>query len=164
MASLPTGCTQTQITSQSFIALWVVCIRMSLIGTYILMLSPQEWFYLRKIRKCSFVGGGVALLEEVCHWSWALRFLFFLLLVYPDIKPSDTFPAPCLPSCCPASCHVTHYDGQWINKTSIKCFLLWELPWSWYLFTSIECLLRQSMKNVATEFSANGLLKNGCKP
>jgi hypothetical protein len=30
-------------------------------------LVTMEWYYLKGLR-------GVALLEEVCHWEWALRF------------------------------------------------------------------------------------------
>ena len=27
-----------------------------------------------RFNRCGFVGAGMALLEEVCHWQWALRF------------------------------------------------------------------------------------------
>jgi hypothetical protein len=51
----------------------------------------------------------VALLEEVCHWDWALRFQklkpglevqsLFLLPVDQDVELSAPSPAPCLPAC-----------------------------------------------------------------
>ena len=34
----------------------------------------REWCYLRGHRRCSLVGVGVALWEEVYHWGWALGF------------------------------------------------------------------------------------------
>jgi hypothetical protein len=34
----------------------------------------REWCYFRRMRGFCFVGVGVALLEEMCHWGWALRF------------------------------------------------------------------------------------------
>jgi hypothetical protein len=37
------------------------------IASYIECLGIREWHYLRWIRRCGFVGVGVALLEEVCH-------------------------------------------------------------------------------------------------
>ena len=49
--------------------------------------------------------GGVALLEEVCHWEWALRFQkahsnprvsLFLLPAGPDLELSATSPSPYL--------------------------------------------------------------------
>lgn len=36
-------------------------------------LVAREWHCLRKIRGCG-LGVGMALLEEVRHWGWALRF------------------------------------------------------------------------------------------
>lgn len=33
------------------------------------MIRHREWHYLQELE-----GGGVCLLEEVCYWSWALRF------------------------------------------------------------------------------------------
>jgi hypothetical protein len=57
----------------------------------------------------------VALLEEVCHWGWALRFqmlnqaspggVLFLLSLDPDVDLSATSPAPCMPVCYHATCH-----------------------------------------------------------
>jgi hypothetical protein len=34
----------------------------------------REWHYLRGIRRCGLVEVGVAFLEKVCHWEWALGF------------------------------------------------------------------------------------------
>jgi hypothetical protein len=56
---------------------------------------------------CGLVGVSVTLMEEVCHWSQALRLqklklgllarCFVLLSADPDVELSATFPAPCLP-------------------------------------------------------------------
>jgi hypothetical protein len=45
--------------------------------------------------------GGVALLEEVCHWWWPLKF--------PMLKPGPVsiFLAPPSASCPPARCHAS---------------------------------------------------------
>ena len=37
-------------------------------------LVTREWNCLGRIRRYGRAGVGVALLEEVCHWGWALRF------------------------------------------------------------------------------------------
>ena len=42
-----------------------------------------------KIRGCGLVGAGVALLEEVCPWVWALRF--------QELKPGPVTLFRCLP-------------------------------------------------------------------
>jgi hypothetical protein len=61
-----------------------------------------------------------ALLDEVCHWRWALRLqkayskprvALFLLSSDLDVELTATFSAPCLP----AHCHVPHNDD---NETS----------------------------------------------
>lgn len=62
--------------------------------------------------------GDMALLKEVCHWQWALRFQkfkpgpvahsFFLGPANPDIELSATSPAPCLPVCH----HAFHRDDN----------------------------------------------------
>lgn len=52
-----------------------------------------EWNYLRRIWGCGFVGAGVAVIEEVCHWLRSLRFQnaksgpvsFSLFLLPPDL-------------------------------------------------------------------------------
>jgi hypothetical protein len=58
----------------------------------------------------------VALLEEVCHWGWALgvsnaqarpSVILFLLPAYLDVELSATSPAPHLP----ARCHTSHHDN-----------------------------------------------------
>jgi hypothetical protein len=66
-------------------------------------------------RRCSLVEIGVALLEEVCHWGWALRFqklqpnpmahLLFLVPVNQDVELSATTAAPRLHAHCHAFCH-----------------------------------------------------------
>ena len=38
------------------------------------MLGHQGVALFERIMECGLVGGGVALLEEVCHWGWALKF------------------------------------------------------------------------------------------
>ena len=65
--------------------------------------------------------GGVALLEEVCHRGWALRFKklkpdpvahsLFLLPLDPDVGLSDTSLAPSLPACH----HASHYDANGLH-------------------------------------------------
>lgn len=50
------------------------------------MLDPE---LVGRIKRHGHVGGGVAILEEVCHWGWALR-------VQKDIKFSATAPKPCI--------------------------------------------------------------------
>jgi hypothetical protein len=80
------------------------------------------------IRKCGLVGIGVALLEEVCHCVgrfWGL----LVLKLHPEqkavpswlpldqfIELSAPFPAPCLPSWCPASCHDNNGLNLWNCK------------------------------------------------
>jgi hypothetical protein len=70
--------------------------------------SPQthrEWSYWR----CGLVGVGVTLLEEMCHWGWALRSQMIkpgsmahsLVPADPDIELSATSPVPWLPPCSP---------------------------------------------------------------
>ena len=60
--------------------------------------------------------GHMALLEEVCHWRWALRFekpsvSFFLLPVDVDVELSTTSPVPCLHACH----HASHHDDNGLN-------------------------------------------------
>ena len=61
-------------------------------------LDSREWYFLKG-------SGGVALLEEVCHWGLNSPFRsqslssLFLLPVDPDVEPSVTSLAPCLPAC-----------------------------------------------------------------
>ena len=38
------------------------------------MRRHREWHYLRRIKRCGLVGVNVALLEEMCHSGWALKF------------------------------------------------------------------------------------------
>ena len=38
------------------------------------MLSHREWHYLGRIGRWDLVGVHMALLEEVYHWGWTLRF------------------------------------------------------------------------------------------
>jgi hypothetical protein len=57
--------------------------------------------------------GGVALLEEVCHCEWVLKFQtpthartsLFQLSADENVEISATTPAPCLPACQVASSH-----------------------------------------------------------
>lgn len=78
--------------------------------------------------------GGLALLKEVYHWMWPLRFqmlnpdpvsfILFLLLADSDVELS----APAAP-CLPVHCRATHHDdvglNLWSNKQApVKYFLL----------------------------------------
>jgi hypothetical protein len=48
----------------------------------------REWHYLRRIRRWILVVVGMALLETVCHWEWALGFQ------KPKSVPESFFPLP----------------------------------------------------------------------
>lgn len=57
------------------------------------------------ISRGGLVGVGLALLEGVCYWGRALRSQVFkpapvslFIPVNPDVEPSATAPAPCLPA------------------------------------------------------------------
>jgi hypothetical protein len=74
------------------------------------------------IRRCGFVGVGVALLEEVCHcgmgfevsYAQAILSVVYSLLLLPsdqDVDLSAPSPAPCLPTCC----HASHPDNNGLN-------------------------------------------------
>lgn len=86
----------------------------------------------------------VALLEEVCHWKWALRFSKaqarangFLFLLPSDRELSATSPAPCLPVCC----HASHHDDNEItlqNCTLHFNAFPYELPWPQGLESRIQ--------------------------
>jgi hypothetical protein len=52
----------------------VVSIRMAPWGLIYLNTLLTGNSYLRRTKECSLVGVGVALVEEVCHWEWDLRF------------------------------------------------------------------------------------------
>ena len=61
---------------------------------------------------------GVALLEEGCHWGWALRFQKPMpdLISHPppaspDVELSTTSAVPCLPVCC----HAPRHDNNGLN-------------------------------------------------
>jgi hypothetical protein len=77
--------------------------------TYIFeCLVSREWNCLKGLED-------VALLEEVCHWEWALRFQKLIpgpvslsLPVDQDIKFSATTLPPSLHVCC----HVPFYDDN----------------------------------------------------
>lgn len=66
-----------------------------------------EWPKLRRVRRRGLVWVGVASLEEVHHWGWALRLQtqgrlsgsLFLLPVNVDVAPSVAPPEPCLLLC-----------------------------------------------------------------
>ena len=53
--------------------------------------------------------GGVALLEEVCHYTQWHSLLFSM---NQDVELSAPSPAPCLPGCC----HVSHHDDNGLNR------------------------------------------------
>ena len=64
------------------------------------------------IKRCGLVGIGVALLEEVYHCGWALRFQMpkpgpVSLLLSVDLELSASL-APCLPAYSYASYHDTN--------------------------------------------------------
>lgn len=76
----------------------------------------------------------VALLEEVCHWKWALRFSKaqarangFLVLLPSDRELSAPL-APCLPVCR----HASHCDDSGLTLPNCTLHLNafpYELPW-----------------------------------
>lgn len=74
----------------------------------------REWRY----RRCGLVEVGVAFLEEVCPWGWALTFQTLKSIPISlspslpvvsdlDIELSTASPALCLPVCC----HASHHDN-----------------------------------------------------
>jgi hypothetical protein len=76
----------------------------------------------------------VALLEEVCHWGWALRsqklkpgpvaHLFFLLPSHLDVELSATSLAPCLPLWHHASLHDNNGLDLWtVSQPQLNVFL-----------------------------------------
>ena len=68
---------------------------MTPIGSYIRMFGgPPLVELIRRSGRSGFSGGGVASLEEVCHWGWALRFPKFIRSqlatpTTPDLVPVD---------------------------------------------------------------------------
>ena len=80
------------------------------------------------IRRCGFVGVGVALLEEMCHWGvgfWGLIYAqatpsvytgSSLLPVHQEVEPSAPSPVPCLPGHCHASHHGDNELNFWNSK------------------------------------------------
>ena len=76
-----------------------------------------------RTRRCSLVGAGVALLEEVCHWGWALRFqkpmpgpTSLPAAWRVDVTLSSASPAPCLPVCH----HTSHCDNGLASESRSK--------------------------------------------
>lgn len=111
------------------------------------------------LNSCSTVGEivweglkGVALLEEVCHWGWALSFkkpMSFLVssslsLHVPASLCSVVIVSTCkLSATAPESfCHAPHHSGHgltlWNYKRSPNYMLIFMFPWLWCLFTAIE--------------------------
>jgi hypothetical protein len=99
-----------------------------------------------RFRRCGIVEVDVALLEKVCHWGWGLRFqkptLCLVSICLPfvdqDIKYLATAPVSCLPD----SHHDDHrLTSETVRNPQVKCFPLYALPWSQYLFPAIK--LRQ---------------------
>ena len=91
----------------------VVSIKWSRYAHIFECLVSRKWHYLKGL-------GGVALVEEVCHWGWALVFqkhmpspesLSLPAPVDPDAELSATSPAPCLPECS----HAFHHDNNRLN-------------------------------------------------
>ena len=94
----------------------------------------REWYYLTGISRCGLVGGGVALLEEVCLWGgpWVFKcsiqahcLSLSLLTVDLDIELWVPTPVPCLP----AWHHALHHNDNGLNlykckQVLIKCFPL----------------------------------------
>ena len=62
------------------------------------------------IRRCDFVGVGIVLLEEVCHYGGVLCSCIYaqatpsvsdyFLLPVQGVELSATSPIPCMPACC----------------------------------------------------------------
>jgi hypothetical protein len=100
------------------------------------------------IRMCS-LWKGVAMMEKACHCQGRLWGLLCTSCAQCVIKtPSAafrsrygnlSFSSTCLPECC----HASHYDDNGLNLWNckpalIKYFSLYELPWSWCLFTPMK--------------------------
>jgi hypothetical protein len=76
------------------------------------------------IRRCGFVGIGVALLEEMCHWGWALGLQkpspglvpFSLHAAYRSRQRTLSF-FPSTMSACTLSCFPAVMIMDWISET-----------------------------------------------
>jgi hypothetical protein len=67
------------------------------------------------LRRCGLMGVGVALLEEVCHWGWALRFQI--------LKPSPVWHS--LPAAYRSRCTTLSF----FSSTTPACMPPYFLPW-----------------------------------
>lgn len=80
--------------------------------------------------------GGVVLLEEACHWEWALRFLKTLPFPACSLLPLDQG------MCSLLLLHASHQDGNgllalWNCKVQINpCF--YRLHWPWCFIKRIK--------------------------
>jgi len=100
------------------------------------------------VRRCGLVGVGVILLEEECHCESGLWSLLYSSYNRCGTQfPSATedqyveLSTPSLASYLPACCRVSNYDNSGLNfwkckPPPMKCFPLYELLWSWCLFTA----------------------------
>jgi hypothetical protein len=84
-------------------------------------IGSQGVALFQRTRPCDLVGVGVAFLEEVCHWRWALKLqmlklgpvahFVFQLPANPDVE----LLAPSPVSYLPVYNHASHHDGNGPN-------------------------------------------------
>jgi hypothetical protein len=108
-------------------------------------INSQGVASFERIRTFDLVGVGVALLKEVCHLRWALRF--------QKLKPGPV--ALFLAVACQSGCRTLSYLFSPISTCMRLCFkpsdelnpqtvsqpqlsVLLYLPLSWYFFTAIK--------------------------
>jgi len=73
--------------------------RTALIGSQSCLFKPQSMNLFGRIRRCDLVGGGVSLLEEVCHCEWASSFQ----------KPVPWLVSVAFPAVCGSGCKAPRY-------------------------------------------------------
>ena len=79
---------------------------------------PHRLLEIGTIGSCGLVGVGVALLEEVCHWGWALGFQ----------KPKPGALSLSLLSASPAVCQSRCRHLSYLSSTRSACILPCFLP------------------------------------
>lgn len=124
----------------------IVWIRMVPTGSYMWMLSHQGTKMFEKIRRIK----RCVLVEEVWpHWRDPMPDPFSLPPKSLLLMALNLWATSPVPVCGHAPC----YDSNGLTSASvsqplIKCFLLYELPWSWCILTAIKPWLRHPASNL----------------